>query len=317
MAAQILRGFSIISIHTPREGCDRSASTPISTYGEFQSTHPARGATGYSISTTAMYIFQSTHPARGATRCARPEGGKRKFQSTHPARGATTAGYNSGTASCYFNPRTPRGVRRPECPIPGGSRRISIHAPREGCDAARAASMLAGAVISIHAPREGCDRVPTGLQQSDLHFNPRTPRGVRHFAAPILLWQFRFQSTHPARGATARSGATCVYPGDFNPRTPRGVRHRLSWTPSRQRVFQSTHPARGATVDDLQECLDSCDFNPRTPRGVRRWSFGSLITCPSEFQSTHPARGATWSGWRLACLSCDFNPRTPRGVRPW
>ena len=61
-----------------------------------------------------------------------------------------------------FNPRTPRGVRRP------GAGRLHHQMP-----------------ISIHAPREGCDGigVPAGHDPL-LHFNPRTPRGVRQQTLP-------------------------------------------------------------------------------------------------------------------------------------
>ena len=56
-----------ISIHAPREGCDQTfMSLPLETR-EFQSTHPARGATRLRPSASTLPRFQSTHPARGAT----------------------------------------------------------------------------------------------------------------------------------------------------------------------------------------------------------------------------------------------------------
>ena len=60
--------------------------------------------------------------------------------------------------------------------------------------------------ISIHAPREGCDSSsPASKTVSHADFNPRTPRGVRH-------WE------------SSRDAPAC----DFNPRTPRGVRPCMS-----------------------------------------------------------------------------------------
>ena len=57
---------------------------------EFQSTHPARGATfDEAVSLGLMRAFQSTHPARGATKIDEFIDKERAFQSTHPARGAT------------------------------------------------------------------------------------------------------------------------------------------------------------------------------------------------------------------------------------
>ena len=44
--------------------------------------------------------------------------------------------------------------------------------------------LKAGIKISIHAPRVGCDNRPTCIRWRDKHFNPRTPGGVR------LLEQF-------------------------------------------------------------------------------------------------------------------------------
>ena len=57
------------------------------------------------------------------------------FQSTHPVRGATVNWYDD-----YHDVV------------------ISIHAPREGCDA-QMVENGATVKISIHAPREGCDVV--------------------------------------------------------------------------------------------------------------------------------------------------------------
>ena len=79
--------------------------------------------------------------------------------------------------------------------------RISIHAPREGCD--HVGVRLHGHLrISIHAPREGCDHAASGEKhgvQISIHA-PREGRDATTLAvepAPV-----QFQSTHPVRGAT-------------------------------------------------------------------------------------------------------------------
>ena len=122
-----------ISIHAPREGCDWLGESDKQANGEFQSTHPVRGATVTVTGGDTDSLFQSTHPVRGATenvdiatKCGRisihaPREGcdgittnsrnSMTFQSTHPVRGATCN-------SMY----------------PSILRDISIHAPREGCD---------------------------------------------------------------------------------------------------------------------------------------------------------------------------------------
>ena len=56
-----------ISIHAPREGCDRYTPRRKTRALAFQSTHPVRGATPDDLSHRFFVIFQSTHPVRGAT----------------------------------------------------------------------------------------------------------------------------------------------------------------------------------------------------------------------------------------------------------
>ena len=148
---------------------------------------------------------------------------------------------------------------------------ISIHAPREGCDACPVTWSAAQRRISIHAPREGCDGRRPDRRPSSPDFNPRTPRGVR----PL---------NHPHQGAVL----------DISIHAPReGCDQRGVDRRSTVIQFQSTHPARGATdhkrpsgflyVISIHAPREGCDqsamrstvrdmahFNPRNPRGVRR-----------------------------------------------
>ena len=101
-----------ISIHAPRAGCDDrrthvSAATLISIHA------PRAGCDrGAPYQRCRRARFQSTHPVRGATSAdSRPVTSAAIFQSTHPVRGAT-----------------------PLCAGACRRRRISIHAPRAGCD---------------------------------------------------------------------------------------------------------------------------------------------------------------------------------------
>ena len=169
---------------------------------------------------------------------------------------------------------------------------ISIHAPRKGCDLDRGDLGHGAEGISIHAPRKGCDGLASRRDKQKTDFNPRTPQGVRQFLRDKGSFGDGFQSTHPARGATAttrarrrrrrisihapRKGCDAVprglrgKTGDFNPRTPQGVR-----------LIAGDELAR------------EIDFNPRTPQGVRH-SPPRAASCSPAFQSTHPARGATF-----------------------
>ena len=123
----------IISTHAPREGCDQSLKLAASQANQFQSTHPARGATGSSPSSSASSAFQSTHPARGATL--------------------------DNQLGRLYNPisiHAPRegcdGLRR-QAELPE-QRAISIHAPREGCDRRLpVAEQSAGEFQSTHPAR--------------------------------------------------------------------------------------------------------------------------------------------------------------------
>ena len=103
---------------------------------------------------------------------------------------------------------------------------ISIHAPRAGCDH-QTASKGHSEAISIHAPRAGCDLGRKACPARTVHFNPRTPCGVRQPRAPATGATYLFQSTHPVRGATIISLIVLRAHVDFNPRTPCGVRRRM------------------------------------------------------------------------------------------
>ena len=195
----------LISIHAPREGCDTINQLRMAFQIQFQSTHPARGATSNDKRLEAdELLFQSTHPARGATVCRRAT--MDVFTCFNPR---TPRGVRRTVSTLViqlpssFNPRTPRGVRHTISTVkevtnmfqsthpargatylllhPSHKVSISIHAPREGCDGSGAIVRPGSLDISIHAPREGCD--------------------VWHLADKYT--QLPFQSTHPARGATA------------------------------------------------------------------------------------------------------------------
>ena len=222
-----------ISIHAPLAGCDHGAAlhqkidrdfnprTPCGvrherdrwavSAGTFQSTHPLRGATFFLFSPCRHRQFQSTHPLR--------------VQSTHPLRGAT---FIEIDAKEIYD--------------------ISIHAPLAGCDASNADkvqpkakfqsthplrgatakkhSASAAKAISIHAPLAGCDQTPAGPTAAPLHFNPRTPCGVRPSPSHPRRAQTHFNPRTPCgvRPAPKRKKTVTKY---FNPRTPCGVRHLL------------------------------------------------------------------------------------------
>ena len=173
------------------------------------------------------------------------------------------------TTSTYFNPRTPRGVRRQRvCTISMGNRNFNPRTPRgvrHGGDCLNINDKL---FQSTH-PARGATPYWCVLARPAFHFNPRTPRGVR-----------RDGMSAPMRG------------GDFNPRTPRGVRQYAGADLEAIEKISIHAPREGCDYYKSKRPSWSRYFNPRTPRGVRLTgiSRGDNI---AKFQSTHPARGAT------------------------
>ena len=173
---------------------------------------------------------------------------------------------------------------------------------------------LAPSKISIHAPRVGCDRGDAELLADCRDFNPRTPRGVRHAVSKGYMPLQTISIHAPRVGCDEGVPGYLETRENFNPRTPRGVRHKRITARHSFLSFQSTHPAWGATDSGKPCSVDfrisihaprvGCDiypeasriyvlyFNPRTPRGVRQ-SRERRERRKQAFQSTHPAWGAT------------------------
>ena len=213
----------------------------------------------------------------------------------------------------YFNPRPPRGGRQGRETVGQTIQVFQSTPPARGATTGKAAAKYGPLNISIHAPREGGDFLLLNYacrRQISIH----APReGGDSGAARSCRRGLKFQSTPPARGATAaprlhqhpslisihapREGGdppcrnALQIAEHFNPRPPRGGRQVQSDAGTDDKVFQSTPPARGATKRRLQ------------------------LRAGLAFQSTPPARGATI----LAKSACDhlhnFNPRPPRGGR--
>ena len=125
--------YLIVSIHAPRAGCDCLSEPNPFLFKRFNPRTPC-GVRHYQQQPCRdVYEFQSTHPVRGATQYLSLHAIEAlAFQSTHPVRGATTHLNNIILLTC-FNPRTPCGVRR-HALFTFLCQRVSIHAPRAGCD---------------------------------------------------------------------------------------------------------------------------------------------------------------------------------------
>ena len=254
-----------VSIHAPRTGRDVSEMYQSCYQPSFnpRAPHELRPR-------RMLLVFQSTRPARGATTiAAASESESAWFQSTRPARGATSLARSRRRHAVVsiHAPRTGRDVR---LVASHGHRLVSIHAPRTGRDHARPALLVRGEHVSIHAPRTGRDILAYVNFASPQGFNPRAPHGARPKPQDDVDALVEFQSTRPARGATAPSAGVglVAHVSIHAPRTGRDRFVLYMGTPPGP--FQSTRPARGATSS--YGCRRACrpSFNPRAPHGARR-----------------------------------------------
>ena len=169
------------------------------------------------------------------------------FQFTHPEGGAT--------------------LRMSE--ILYGLCRVSIHAPRGGCDFCHLVTHDLWNDVSIHAPRGGCDATCPWSTRPTQCFNSRTPRGVRLYDKAHPEAQ-EFQFTHPEGGATRRASNSIQTP-IVSIHAPRGGCD-LTREAYHLMIDVSIHAPRGGC--DAKRVFHSLKhlsgFNSRTPRGVRR-----------------------------------------------
>ena len=146
--------------------------------------------------------------------------------------------------------------------------------------------------ISIRAPREGSDDSEADQILCEDDFNPRSPRGERPYTIAEARKALQFQSTLPARGATACTLAP-VGAADISIHAPReGSDATQKRRKAYEAEFQSTLPARGATqsrVDPGQDHMISIHA-PREGSDLQPFV---VFSQEQQFQSTLPARGAT------------------------
>ena len=275
-----------ISIHAPREGGDNQQHKRASQTKRFQSTPPARGATLHYPAIFKSYAI-SIHAPR--------EGGDLIHSIL-------------ATPQNDFNPRPPRGGRRKtvlhgirinlisiHAPREGGDdsgigpldkRLISIHAPREGGDPAAAAELAAEA-ISIHAPREGGDCGWYPWRRSHRDFNPRPPRGGRRHKFSIGCSDGEFQSTPPARGATA-FGKTIFLTREISIHAPREGGDPADQRGNSSPCISIHAPREGGDSAYYNSPWLPTYFNPRPLRGGRH---SNPDNCrPSRSISIHAPR---------------------------
>ena len=192
--------------------------------------------------------------------------------------------------------------------------RISIRAPRAGCDA-RARRPGATAPISIHAPRAGCDHVYDFPVPAARAFQSTRPVwGATRSAKRLLRRSWKFQSTRPVWGATFGTPTPGRVTMSFNPRAPCGARPRGRHGVALRRSFNPRAPCGARPAADKSATFRHC-FNPRAPCGARRGIHPS-VCIGFVFQSTRPVWGATIDIVHANKICRGFNPRAPCGARP-
>ena len=146
----------------------------------------------------------------------------------------------------------------------------------------------------------------------------------------------RFQSTLPARGATARlwvqlsarsisihaprTGSDRIRAGsmitstDFNPRSPHGERPGRFVAAIYEFVI-SIHAPRTGSDNQARAHARKGKISIHAPRTGSDPGNASRASRQKEFQSTLPARGATTTSCTTYRRTLHFNPRSPHGER--
>ena len=126
----------MISIHAPGVGCD-AVPRELRSHHEISIHAPRVGCDVKELIGEGKSVISIHAPRVGCDLMRELESyADKEFQSTHPVWGATRTRSCRYGCSWHFNPRTPCGVRRKWIKTPDASSKISIHAPRVGCDLA-------------------------------------------------------------------------------------------------------------------------------------------------------------------------------------
>ena len=232
------------------------------------------------------------------------------FQSTLPARGATFQQLMEHNWQIYFNPRSPHGERLAQsiylsAPVhyfnprsPHGERR---HLRRHRWQAVQ---------ISIHAPRTGSDLCPKAARRSG-RFQSTLPARGATASFRFCYSCSSFQSTLPARGATSARVTGLPLVADFNPRSPHGERLELAKAQIATEEISIHAPRTGSDEVTAWQMQEFTSFQSTLPaRGATGLRTTWTMRC--RFQSTLPARGATpmrVRDRRMVCISIHA-PRT-------
>ena len=178
-------------------------------------------------------------------------------------------------------------------------RRVSIHAPWEGCDLQRLRLVLMLLMFQFTHPGKGATEVFLYLHIVQTGFNSRTLGRVRLLVPSRVKTLITFQFTHPGKGATAAVFKGCArvivsihapWEGcDFSVLSTRIRRIRVSihapWEGCDAHYGVDVPRGRGVSIHAPWEGCDTITIKA---------AVGEL-----KFQFTHPGKGATSraGGW--------------------
>ena len=147
----------------------------------FQSTCPARGTTVTDLISDLRKIISIHVPREGHDNLSQPPFFYNYiFQSTCPARGTTAHRLNLSESKVHFNPRAPRGARQNALKIRNTRTKFQSTCPARGTTAAAFFSATATTFQSTCPARGTTDALSPTLELL-CNFNPRAPRGARHY----------------------------------------------------------------------------------------------------------------------------------------
>ena len=191
--------------------------------------------------------FQSTRPARGATGERRHHHSGRQYISIHaPREGRDRSRASAAGRQEHFNPRAPRGARPPCEFLRQKFFQFQSTRPARGATTLNLPMAQRFSNFNPRAPR-GARLVNNALAYRRVDFNPRAPRGARPLSHHQRCERVEFQSTRPARGATIDK-VKCPKTAEISIHAPREGRDKEGRTVTVPYCkFQSTRPARGAT----------------------------------------------------------------------
>ena len=173
------RDFNPRSPHGER----RRTATHKRRRSRFQSTLPARGATGEAMQGRLTIVISIHAPRTGSDTIADFARAALNISIHAPRTGSDGASPQRPPPSRHFNPRSPHGER-----LMALVERLKIR------------------LFQSTLPARGATQKVIPSVQVDADFNPRSPHGERHRARRRAVWAKAFQSTLPARGATLLLG---------------------------------------------------------------------------------------------------------------